>query len=237
MYKVFYPNLGTGAFTAGEIDFSRTINDSFVKGQVRTALLPSNYTQLDYILPKNSSQYIDTSYIPSYVHNFRVEFGFTPSATGKRYCLLSNYNQGSAQLSLEIANDNKARLWLNGGSLDKKIGAVNTTSINTAVFSYIGTTWYVELNGQSSTGSYTTTNVPTTTMYMFLDRANRTTTFSTFKLYYCIIYEGGIKIRHFVPCIRKSDSMPGLYDLVNKLFYYNGSASNWLTGNATATII
>ena len=181
--------------------------------------------------------YIDTDYIPSYVNGFRVEFGFTPMATSKRYCLLSNYNQGSAQLSLEIAADNKARLWLNGGNLDKKIGTINTTSINKAVFSYSTASWYLELNGVSDTGTYSTSNVPTTTMYMFLDRANRTTTFSTFKIYYCIIYNGSTKVRHFIPCVRNSDSMPGLFDLVTKAFYYNGTSSNWLTGSTEVTTI
>ena len=45
-------------------------------------------------------------------------------------------------------------------------------------------------------------------------------------LYSCRISDNGVLVRDFVPCYRKSDSKPGLYDLVNGEFYVNAASSD-----------
>ena len=45
-------------------------------------------------------------------------------------------------------------------------------------------------------------------------------------LYNSQIYMDGQKIRDFIPCYRKSDNKPGLYDLVNNVFYTNSNLSS-----------
>ena len=75
-------------------------------------------------------------------------------------------------------------------------------------------------------------------MYMFLDRAKRTSTFPTpIKIYSCIIYDGDSKVRHFVPCKRRADSVLGMYDLVEKNFYTNLGSGNFTQGNPNVIII
>lgn len=49
-------------------------------------------------------------------------------------------------------------------------------------------------------------------------------TFSNFaymKLYSCQIYDNDVLLRNFVPCQRKSDSVLGLFDIVEQVFYVN----------------
>lgn len=41
------------------------------------------------------------------------------------------------------------------------------------------------------------------------------------RIYYFEIYENGTIIRNLIPCYRKSDSVIGMYDLVNGVFYTN----------------
>lgn len=45
------------------------------------------------------------------------------------------------------------------------------------------------------------------------------------RLYYIRIYDNSEIVREFIPCYRISDNRPGLYDIVNELFYTNDSGS------------
>lgn len=54
--------------------------------------------------------------------------------------------------------------------------------------------------------------------------------FSKVKMYYLKISDGGELLGHFIPCYRKSDSKPGMYDTVTKTFYTNSGTSEFLVG-------
>lgn len=54
--------------------------------------------------------------------------------------------------------------------------------------------------------------------------------FSAIKLYYLQILYNDILIREYIPCYRKSDNIPGLYDLVNNQFYTNAGTGTFLIG-------
>ena len=40
-------------------------------------------------------------------------------------------------------------------------------------------------------------------------------------------------VRYFIPCYRKSDNEPGMYDLVNNVFYTNAGSGTFFKGNET----
>lgn len=50
------------------------------------------------------------------------------------------------------------------------------------------------------------------------------------KLYYVRFYNNGNIVEDFVPCYRKSDSVPGLYDIVNQIFYTNAGSGSFTVG-------
>lgn len=81
---------------------------------------------------------------------------------------------------------------------------------------------------------HTFTNATFTTpsnMILFWERqGNTVTNLSTIKFYYCKIWENNNLIREFIPCYRKSDSVIGMWDRVNKVFYTNawsGTFTKW----------
>ena len=41
------------------------------------------------------------------------------------------------------------------------------------------------------------------------------------QFYYCIIKDNDVVVRHLVPVLRNSDNKPGMYDLINEVFYTN----------------
>ena len=50
------------------------------------------------------------------------------------------------------------------------------------------------------------------------------------KVYSFKIYDNDILVRSFIPAIRKSDSVAGLYDTVNDVFYTNQGTGTFVTG-------
>ena len=118
--------------------------------------------------------------------------------------------------------------WCN---LDLKSTATVTTGRNHAEFYYDGAKYIANTNGSIQVGNYAVTTVPTMSMYMFLDRAKRTSTFTKpLKIYDCKIWVGNKLLRHFIPCYRKSDNVIGMYDVVNKVFYVNQGTGSFTKG-------
>ena len=54
--------------------------------------------------------------------------------------------------------------------------------------------------------------------------------FSKVKMYYLKISDGGELLGHFIPCYRKFDNKPGMYDTVSKTFYTNAGTGEFLVG-------
>ena len=54
----------------------------------------------------------------------------------------------------------------------------------------------------------------------------------TFVLYYCKIWEKGTLVRYMVPALRNSDSVAGMYDIVNGVFYTNGGTGTFIVSDS-----
>ena len=215
----FCANIGTGTFSIGSNTYSL-----------------GEYQQVEYVANSDGNQYIDTGYVPNYSNGFAVYIKFAPTVSGKRYCLLSNYNSGTAQLSLELNTANKVRLWANTGGCD--IATSNTFTINDlneVWFNWFdGNKYSVTLNNVVTYGTYSTTPAASTTsMYLFLDRALRASTFSSpIKIYEVKIYSGSTLVRHLLPCYRRSDSAIGFCDVANSnTFYPKAGSGSFTKGN------
>lgn len=53
---------------------------------------------------------------------------------------------------------------------------------------------------------------------------------SSQRVYECYITRNGKTIRNFVPCYRKADHKPGMYDIVNGVFYTNQGTGEFIVG-------
>ena len=54
--------------------------------------------------------------------------------------------------------------------------------------------------------------------------------YAKFDLYNCKIYKAGVPVRDFIPCMRKSDSVVGLYDMVTNTFFENAGSGAFTAG-------
>lgn len=231
----FYTNIGSGAFSKGSnITKYARLTPKIIGYKGYPGFDISTYKKVEYLANSNGAQFLEIPFMPDCSKGFKFEFGFIPTATGKRYALMSNYNVGSYQLSLEINTSNKLRLWLNTGNLDKaSSNSFNVNQLNTAIFEFKNNTYDIVLNGTHTSGSYTCSYKSTTeTMYAFLDKAKRTSTFPTpIKFTYIKIWEEDKLKFCLVSCKTKNDSTYGMYDCINQVFYTNGGTGSFTIGS------
>lgn len=188
-----------------------------------TALLPSTYTQIDY-LQSSGTQFINTGFIPNqdtsvetktdvpnpnntYLYGSRINynvnaFGLT-STSAVQY--VSHYNNTIGNIAINST--------LNVIKKDKNLTYLNGTLVNTQAY-----------------GTFTCPGP----MYLFALNNNGTPSFQTsFKLYYCKIWDNGVLVRYMIPCKRNSDNVLGMYDIVNNVFYINSGTGTFTAGANT----
>lgn len=71
----------------------------------------------------------------------------------------------------------------------------------------------------------------TMSMVMFGRKYQSGISCSAQKIYSCQISQGNELIRDFIPCYRKLDNKPGMYDLVNNVFYTNDGTEEFIIGD------
>lgn len=221
----FYGNKGTGTFKVGpevpnydEIEYIKRPNH----------LLPNGVELYDYI-ESTGTQYIDTLWIPKYSKGFEVACNWWASSKGSRGLILSNYNTGGNTVSFEVITG--SRCYLNSSAVDTTYTCAMETQ-HTSVFNVTKTSYSHAVDGTiraSSTSQNFSTDC-TSSAYMFLDRALRTSTFNkNFRIYHLSIKEGTTLVRNFLPCTYFGE--PGMWDTVTNKFYGNSGTGQFKLGN------
>ena len=192
-----------------------------------SSLLPSGYTQVDYI-DADGYQYIDTGYKGNLNTNIEVK------CTNNDFSgqLLGDITTSSQAISCNFANSSQTSRFGN------KYGGANFISYitNDVPFEVKINKQAIFINGTSvlsfnADASFTTTN----NLYLLTRNSSSGAAENRWigKIYYCKIYENNALVRNFIPCYRNNDNEVGLYDLVNNVFYTNQGTSNFTKGNDT----
>ena len=206
-------------------------------------VLPGAYQRVEY-LESTGTQYIDTGAPVSYGCVITIAFNTYKLNTsdnniqyGWRYS--GGYN-GPSQLYLNANGDFGNKVVVIGvsafgtGSNDWfSIDADNTVVLD-SLFSTI------QVNGQDVTsGKYynfdrgAAFDANGSSRYNpFLFALNNIGTPSAFskytRIYKYTVEQNGKRVVNFIPCIRKSDSKPGMYDTVSKTFYTNAGTGEFV---------
>ena len=176
-----------------------------------------NYQKVQYI-KSNGTQYIDTGVNPtegvhSAVVNFRLD---TQQRFNNQFIFAQHTESGDWNCGgYTNYNSTTGQRWF---ALDKDNG-----------FSYSSDGYYKNTLGVSVLCPITS-NYP---MLLFARQNNGQADClggNYFELYECKIWENANLIRDFVPCYRKSDSVAGLYDKVNDVFYTNQGTGSFTVG-------
>lgn len=191
-----------------------------------TAILPSEYTQVDYIT-SSGTQYIDTGIIPNNTQNYYFTYALNNITQnqvllGSRSSgnLSSSTNQVFYSLNIDTETSKFASKFILGTNLKETIIAeiqtdrVYSTSLKISDYTS-------NYNNQSTKNFY----------LMGFNNVNNFAAGFRGKLYVCKIYDNNILVRNFVPCYRNSDNEVGLYDLVNNVFYTNSGTGTFTYGS------
>ena len=194
----------------------------------RKVRLPTEYQEVAY-LESSGSQ--------------RISFGFAASKVGrweltaKFLAITSNQLNGCFYSNTSTAID----IGIYNGKFFMRNGAVNTVT-KTAdtekhVFVVDQLTKQCLIDGEIVSTSYST--LGKNVAYPQLFARNEQNSFSSIittlcyeKLYESIVFDvNGIKVSHRIPCYRKTDQKPGLYDIVTNVFHINQmSGSDFTVG-------
>lgn len=210
----FFGNSGTGSFVAGAIPRK----------------LPDGYTQVEYI-QSTGTQYIDTGFKPN--QDTRVVFDFQLLATSSNYRSVLGVR--------DTASDTSPRqfvFWNYPSDIFRTdyFGTNVTISGLTRLARMV-----LDKNKNVTTAQgLTTTNTAATgqcTQNLFLLCVNEAGTakyFTDARIYACQIYDNGVLVRDYVPCINPS-GVVGLYDMVNGVFYQNAGSGEFTAGYEVAS--
>ena len=194
--------------------------------------LPSEYQEVEYI-QSSWTQWIDTLFTPTPKTKISIDMQFTSTATQQRlfwvwtpstsYMTFNAYINWSTQWSRAVQNGEWT--WQSTG-----VSADTTRHI----FELDNSTYKIYTNWTQVHSSSNSTTSTTSCSHSLPLLANYYEWWvysqASAKLYWCKLWDNWTLVRDFIPCYRKSDSVVGLYDLVNNQFYTNswtGTFSKW----------
>lgn len=194
--------------------------------------LPQEYQKVLWIQADTDS-YIDTEFIPSSDNIICEQVVLFPS---QRDYNIGFYRHTSGNSNLTLASGcnftymSQWQLRSSGGWLYSSATAQINTIYNIKIEATNSKqTMYIDgVSVRQTSGTINLQGMGS--FYLFITHTGYVNTFSSdMKLYSAKIYDNGVLVRDYIPCYRKSDMEPGLYDTVNNKFYYSG-ASSFISG-------
>ena len=181
-------------------------------------ILPSGYTQVNYIRATNNS-YIDTGYKPNANTNIKMKI-IVSNGTARPFGVLEG-NVGY------LNSVGYWRIFATGGQKIEPMGTYDYEIQGNKVYRD-GELIYT--GGIPISFNYN--------LYLFASNQNGTPNYGTNGyLYYFKIYDNDVLVRDFIPCYRNSDNVVGLYDLVNNVFYTNQGTGSFTYGQVQEQLV
>jgi len=187
----------------------------------QSARLPAEYQEVEYLQPASSGVYIDTGLsIVGRIWEIKTSFA---SATGPYQGAI--VKDGTTYYRCHTDGNDTTF----GGRLGSTMYTQSGTPLatNTIVFSSVDG---VKVN-DSAYQSYSGT-LPTISLYIFSRHGSGLSNYPTLsQVFYSKMWTtDGELVQSLVPCCRKSDSVAGMYDLVNGVFYANQGTGSFIVG-------
>ena len=194
--------------------------------------LPGAYRRVEWI-GCTGTQYLDTGYTPNIDSDVEVEFD-NFDINGNNYAGTGGAGSAGTWVNLSWGTDYTSSYASFGNNVDKYFSKVSS-----------GTYWNVGKHSfrVSKVGCWadgilrvTFSDVTfgiTTDTYCVGARMSYGAIARYIKanIYSVIIREGNRLVRNFIPCVRKSDSKPGMYDTVSHTFYTNAGTGEFIVPN------
>lgn len=221
---VLYNNFPKVSGTGSNISLSNTLEAPMfinkLDGDTKQLILPSEYTQVEYI-ESNGTQYIDTGYQITSTTDIEIKARSGGSAT---------------QVFGIEANNIGYILTAGHWRIFSTSGYRNVNYLDIHEFKTVGSKVYLKDGTLVVDCEATPVNIPNYNLYLFARNVSGTINYGTnAKIYYFRIYNNNVLVRDFIPCYRNSDNEIGMYDLVNDVFYTNQGTGSFTYGAVVPT--
>ncbi|MBQ1242013.1 MAG: hypothetical protein IIX99_02275, partial [Oscillospiraceae bacterium] len=201
---------------------------------VHAATLPAGFEELDYVSAAGNS-YFDTELYATAATKIEAKFSYDKDGC---YLYGASDNPSTVNtLSSLLKSEAEGNWRLMNGSVGLKFAH---DTVYETVHDASGVTVNGTLNAFSATLS-DTQKTPWTYVIGSCVNASGSPNSSAWKfsgdIYYIKISENGTLIRSFVPALRTSDSVAGLYDTVEGKFYVSEGTSDFIAPNAAPALV
>jgi hypothetical protein len=195
---------------------------SFINAILDT--LPNGYSQLTYI-ESTGEQYIDTEFNMTTTSELELTMQITEYDTKAKMGFLGSYETNSTLYQLYASGTGNEYFYATFGG--KNYIALSQFSLNTP-YNILMKADTITIN--SVVRNFTSDGLKDAIKPLYLFWRNSTGEMAKMKLYSCNIYNNGVAIRKFIPCLRDEDNAIGLYDLVGNHFYENKGTGTFIGG-------
>lgn len=197
--------------------------------------LPSEYQEVERIR-SSGTQYIDTTYTPWSYPTIDVTFEllwWNSNTWLPIYWRRYSWWQASWAIALFVQSSS-LYITPNYWTFDPWTSWWVTISKNVK-YNVVNDKWQFYIDWTLKTSLSTSNTLSSSGWHLWLFETNDSGTAlgrnTQMKLYACKLYNNWTLERDFVPCYRKSDSVIGMYDLVNGVFYTNAGSGTFTKGN------
>lgn len=196
-----------------------------------SSLLPKEYQEVSYI-QSSGTQYIDTDVLPTVNTGISIEYSYNTINSSNNAGISGIYQATAPRTDTLFVTTNSGKtdstmILLHRGQ------SLNTGMIPTANTKYNAKINYLNdgkfsFNAGEFSGDVGKNKVISRNIILFGRDNNKNYAFSSARIYKCQMTEDEELIRDFIPCYRKADNEPGLYDLVNNVFYTNAGSGSFV---------
>ena len=194
--------------------------ETFIRGYK----LPDSYTNLTY-LESSGTQYIDTGYaLNTDTDDVELDFGVSTTSSN---IIFGARRTTSARLYTISTASNKWRLGWGSGSTDSTSAS---TGRHIAKVNHSNGELQIDGTVVVTAGAASITTPATATLFAIHTNASTPFYYGSCKVYEYRLWRSGVLIQHLVPAMRDSDSVVGMYDIVNNAFLTNGGSGDFSYG-------
>lgn len=190
--------------------------------------LPAEYQEVEYI-ESTGTQYIDTGVLPdnnSITWKIKAKF----KSVSSQQIMGSGWINGT-RFSIASGTGSNFQVAFGAGWKDlpqQKDTAIHHYIVNTYISGYSKIDDFPQIEASVSSATFSEKK----TIFLFArNRAGAIDYYCNAYIYTSEIYKNGELIQNLIPCYRKSDNEPGMYDTVTKQFFTNAGTGTFLVGN------
>ncbi|MBQ1241892.1 MAG: hypothetical protein IIX99_01665, partial [Oscillospiraceae bacterium] len=191
--------------------------------------VPGGYTKVEYIESEGSS-HIDTEWASSgatgsYAYEIEYAASAQMQAANKVLCGSNGSSTRAGCINFRSAGHTSVAFGSTTGQNAKSRWTTTTDKTKVKIeVNLTSNTWNILKDGAAlaeySTGSISGKPVNSNTMYVFRNNNGSGGDYDSIaKVYSLKIWQDGVLVRDFVPCIENGTGTAGLYDLVNEKFH------------------